>query len=121
MENRVNRNKTNLLALTNPVPGREEEFDRWYSGQHVSDVLSVDGFVAAQRFRMCEGDGRAAMWSHAAVYEIEGDDPRAAFAALQQKISSGEMHLSDALDMATVSLMILEPITDVVRRSAGGR
>ena len=31
-----------LVVLTNPVEGREDEYNEWYSGRHLEDVLAVD-------------------------------------------------------------------------------
>ena len=42
--------KCNFVILSNPVAGREDEFNEWYTKQHLDDVLKVPGFVAAQRF-----------------------------------------------------------------------
>ena len=41
----------NLIVLTNPVDGREDEYNDWYTNVHLDDVLKVPGVVAAQRFR----------------------------------------------------------------------
>ena len=31
------------LVQTNPLPGQEEEFNEWYSGRHLKDILAVPG------------------------------------------------------------------------------
>ena len=41
-----------ILALTNPVPGREAEFNKWYDDVHVKDLVAVAGIGAAQRYRV---------------------------------------------------------------------
>jgi hypothetical protein len=38
-----------LFVFENPVPGRDAEYYDWLETQHVSDMLSVPGFVEAQR------------------------------------------------------------------------
>jgi hypothetical protein len=45
---------------------QEEEWNRWYDGQHVPDLLSVPGFVSAVRFRERNSEGR-----YLALYEVE--------------------------------------------------
>lgn len=40
-----------LVVYTKPIEGREEEYDEWYSSVHLPDVLRLDGFVAARRYR----------------------------------------------------------------------
>lgn len=40
-----------LVVLTEPVEGREDEYNIWYSNNHFDDVLKAAGFGAAQRFK----------------------------------------------------------------------
>lgn len=70
-----------MLVLSEPVEGREAEYDDWYTNTHLGEVVATDGFVAAQRFGLVHGEG--APHGHLAVYEVEGDleTARAALAA----------------------------------------
>jgi hypothetical protein len=65
-----------LVALTNPVAGREDEYNDWYDNVHLVDVLKIDGIVSARRFRVAESQHRAApaLWKYCATYELETDD-----------------------------------------------
>ncbi len=38
------------LVQTNPKPGREEEFMKWYES-HVYDLLKVPGIISVQRYK----------------------------------------------------------------------
>jgi hypothetical protein len=38
-----------FIALTNPVEGEDDAFNKWYDAQHVPEVLDIPGVVAAQR------------------------------------------------------------------------
>jgi len=40
-----------FAVLTNPVEGREAEFNAWYD-RHLHDILRLPGLVSAQRFRL---------------------------------------------------------------------
>ncbi len=40
------------LVYSNPVPGREVEFNEWYQNMHMGDLLLVPGFLGVQRFRI---------------------------------------------------------------------
>jgi hypothetical protein len=42
--------KYSLMVLSNATSGRESEYDVWYDGQHVPDVLRIPGFISAQRY-----------------------------------------------------------------------
>jgi len=68
--------KYNLIALTNPVDGRDDEFNDWYTNEHLDDVLKLPGMVAAQRFCLNDVQHRKGLleWKYMAIYEIEIDD-----------------------------------------------
>jgi hypothetical protein len=55
-----------LLVQNDVAAGCEEEFNRWYQGQHVPERLAVPGFRSARRYRAVD-DGPAYM----AVYECD--------------------------------------------------
>lgn len=48
------RKKGVLLALTNAVEGRDEEFNKWYNEVHLPDVLKIPGIIAAKRYKLSE-------------------------------------------------------------------
>jgi hypothetical protein len=43
------------FALSNPVTGQEEEFNRWYGTDHLIHTVLIPGILAGQRFRRIEG------------------------------------------------------------------
>src|SRR5690606_19186746 len=48
------------VVLSNPVPGRDQEYNDWYSNRHLADVVAVPGFVSAQRFRLVDPEAEDA-------------------------------------------------------------
>ena len=56
-----------LVALSNAVEGRDDDYNEWYQSQHMPDVLAVPGFVSAERLQVL-GDGP---YKYLAIYEIE--------------------------------------------------
>ena len=109
--------KYNLIALTNALDGREDEFNDWYTNVHLADVLKLPGVVAAQRFRMSDTQHRAGPFDYGymAVYEIEIDDVSTTLAALKAVSGTEQMPLSPALDPQRM-VWIMEPITGRVER-----
>ena len=102
-----------LLVLTNPVEGRGDEFNEWYSDTHLADVLGVDGFAAAQRFELAKDQlGEPGPYRYLAIYEVDADDMGKALAALTEATSS--MVLSDAMDMQNMATWAYSPITERV-------
>lgn len=44
-----------MLVFANPIAGREAEFNDWYTSVHMGDLLQLEGWVGAQRFRIVPG------------------------------------------------------------------
>jgi len=65
-----------LVALTNPVEGREKEYNDWYDNTHLVDVAKIPGIVGARRYRLAPGQHVAAgtPWQYCAVYDLESED-----------------------------------------------
>jgi hypothetical protein len=104
-----------LLVLSNAADGRDDEFNDWYTDVHLHDVLAVDGFVAAQRFRLADAQlqpDRPAPHRYLAVYEIDADDAARPLQALLSGVTSGAIPLSDTLDLESLTTFAFTPITD---------
>jgi len=99
------------LVFTQPASGLDAEYNRWYSEQHLGDVLRVPGFVSAQRFNLTQGDGPAPA-PYLAVYEFESDDVNRTLSSLAERAGTPDMPLSPALDLATVKTFVYEVIGD---------
>ena len=109
--------KHTFLVLTNPVEGKDKEYNEWYTNQHIPDVVSVPGIVAAQRFRLADfqmGNGEPSPWKYLAIYEIETDDLKATFDGMQALVGTDKMVMTDALDMNSVGGFIFTPITKMI-------
>lgn len=72
-----------MLVLTDPVPGKEDEYHRWYEETHIPELLETPGFVGAQRFESADPGNGSAPHTYLAIYEVEGDldEARKALAA----------------------------------------
>jgi hypothetical protein len=100
-----------FVVMTKPVAGREAEYNDWYSNQHLRDVLKVQGFKTAQRFKLAPDD-ESAQFRYLAIYEFEGASAAEAMAQLQGIAGTPEMVMSESMDMQAVSAQIWEAITD---------
>lgn len=108
-----------LLVLSNPVEGREDEYNAWYDETHVPEVLQLPGVTAAQRFRLSDTGGNSAGSEHSylAVYELDRD-PAEVLTALNSGIRDGSVNMSDAIDARTAKMI---PYTAVgERRTSDG-
>jgi hypothetical protein len=92
-----------FVVLTNPVPGREDEYNEWYDTTHVSEVCAIEGFAGAQRYRLADapGDQKAPEgFRYLCVYEFEADAaPADVLARLSAAATAGELTRSEALSV----------------------
>ena len=86
-----------FVVLTNPKPGQDAEYNRWYDEVHLGDVVDVPGFVGAQRFAI-EDAAHFSGYRYLSIYDIECDDPKPVFEALMARAGTDAMALSPALD-----------------------
>ena len=101
-----------LLVLTNPVSAeREAEFNDWYTNTHVPEVLEVDGFVAATRYRVSDQQmmpsAEPPAFRYLSIYEVDHDDLGVAMKNLGEAAGGGAMNISDALDMSSAPSAVL--------------
>jgi hypothetical protein len=104
-----------MVVLSNAAPGRENEYNEWYTNVHLPEVLQVRGLVAAQRFKLGKVQREGAppsQWQYAAIYEMETDDPGASMAEIKRQTGTGEMRVSSAIKDAWA--YVYEPITERV-------
>jgi len=105
-----------LVVITTPVAGQEDDYNRWYTNQHLPDVLRVPGFTGAQRFKVATHGPNGLPGSYMAIYEYETtgpqDDPRAAFSRLADATKAGQMWISPAMDSANLAASLFTPITE---------
>ena len=102
-----------LVVFSNPVEGREDEYNDWYTNTHLRDVLKIPGFIGAQRFaRSKEQLGSEPLpYRYMAIYDIETDDIKATMEALGKAAAAGEMMISRAMDMEHIANWIFTPMS----------
>jgi hypothetical protein len=103
-----------LIVLTNPHPGQDQEYNDWYTQQHLQDVTAVPGYLSAQRFKLRHPMGFEHEWRYLAIYEVETNDPEASVTALLSRQGTDAMLISEALDLDGAVAGLFEPISPVV-------
>jgi hypothetical protein len=78
----VRDNSNIFLALSNSLPGKDAEFNRWYDDYHLREVPEhVLGFLSGIRYklnpiqRVGARAGRPSPWQYLAVYQLDGSIP----------------------------------------------
>jgi hypothetical protein len=93
-----------VIVYSGPAEGREDEYNKWYDEVHLAEFSSLPGVTSGRRFKVA-GDKPT---SYAAIYECDAD-PREVFAAMNAAIKDGTMHMTDAIDPASVQMVTPAP------------
>jgi hypothetical protein len=87
-------------VFNGPVAGQEQEYNRWYDQEHARDVVSIPGFVSAQRFarspvqlRPNAGDSPP----YVVLYHIRTRDLASVFAEVNRRAMDGQTRMSKSL------------------------
>ncbi|HEX7854160.1 MAG TPA: hypothetical protein VF503_10730 [Sphingobium sp.] len=95
--------KFKMVALTNPVRGRDDEFNDWYQNIHLPEIVAYKGMVSAQRFKVAvplqEPGGTS--FGYLAIYDIDTDDVGALLQRFGGDSAAGKNTTSDAADSAS--------------------
>lgn len=105
-----------LVVMSNATEGGDDEFNDWYTKQHLGDVLGIPGFTAAQRFVYREKQNpRESPYRYLAIYEIEAETLAEAHAALDAAVTGDDaIYVSPALDGSRTDAWYFKPITERV-------
>ena len=95
------------LVFSDPVPGREAEFNSWYSDRHLPDVLQVPGYLAARRFSLEPTQGVSPPWRYLTIYEIDKARYLAATAELAARSGTERMPISEAAQKPVAAHFLL--------------
>jgi hypothetical protein len=99
-----------LMVLSNAKEGRDEEFNAWYDNTHLGDVLKVEGFTAAQRFKLADSQMMPGCpYGYLAIYEVETENLEQSVKALGASV--GQMVITEAMDVANTAMWTFSPIT----------
>lgn len=96
-----------LIVYTSPRDGREAEYNDWYDHVHLPEFSALPGVITGRRYKVTSPtpDGKP---TYAAVYELSvGADE--VLAAMNAGIKDGTMHMSDAVDGGSITMVTLTP------------
>jgi hypothetical protein len=110
------------MVYSNPIEGREDEFNEWYDTVHIPEVLATPGMVSAQRcdLKVTETSTMAGSemspdkHRYCVIYELDRD-PDEVMGVITEKVLNGEMHMSDALDLTTAQMIWWAPRGEMQR------
>ena len=93
-----------LIVYTSPAEGREDEYNAWYDDIHLPEFSALPGVITGRRFQVV-AEGKP---QYAAIYELSAH-PDEVMAAMNEGIKDGTVHMSDAIDVSSVSMTTFVP------------
>lgn len=85
------------LVFTDPVEGREAEYNEWYDSVHLGEVIAIPAFMAAERFRFEPGENQETLHEYLAIYEFTADDPAVVLDDLGARAADGRLNMAPVL------------------------
>ena len=101
-----------MVVFTDPTPDNDEQYNTWYNEVHLPEVLSTEGFVRAQRYKVSDMMPGVTDHGYVAIYEMETDDPKAAMKALRGQ--SKTFNLSDAADLRHAKMFLASAVSESI-------
>ena len=108
-----------LIVLTGPLEGREAEYHDWYQNIHLRQVVAMDGFKSAQRFRLTKSLAEHETFPYLAIYDVETDDIQAVLDEMNRLAGTERLSITDALAPKAYAVMY-EEFGPLVTSLSGG-
>jgi hypothetical protein len=114
-----------MVVLSNVEDGQEDEFNKWYTDEHIVDVVEkLPGFVTAQRYELASSQLEPTEYRYLTIYTIPAERLAEAQASIlfsrkereqaQREGRRAMLTVSTAMAAPHVS-WFYSPVTDVVR------
>ena len=100
-----------FVVLTAPVEGLEDEFNAWYTDQHLRDVMNLADYRSAQRFSFVGGD--EPLRPYLALYDTDTVDVPATQRRLIDVVATPAMPFSPAIDREKSIGWYYRPVTEL--------
>jgi len=82
----------NLLFAQPPAGVSDQEFNEWYNA-HIEEIVTIPGWVAAQRFRLEASEDGTVPFGYLTVYELTGTFEEGMKAMEDASLSNYEQYL----------------------------
>src|SRR5438445_231301 len=99
------QNRYAYLVMSDPLPGREFDFNDGYQNMHMGDLVQLPGWTGAQRFRHAPTPStspppRLAFTKYLVIWETEGTNAQGLQDASIAAVKAGQIR-PPAIDVAT--------------------
>lgn len=101
-----------LMTESEALDGRDEVLAAWIDNEHFADLLSVPGFISAERFLVQSAEAGPA--KHLCLYEVETSDLPGMFAEVQRRREAGLLPAGAAQKPGSVRTTVCKSATPKV-------
>lgn len=104
-----------MFVFSNPTEGLENEYLDWYAGQHIHDLLRIDGYVGCKFYELSDkqlSNGEQ-KYKYMIIWDIETDDIDAVMRDIKERMNDGRTVFIQAFDTAYLDVT-MSPITKYV-------
>ena len=98
--------KYSMVVQSQAQPGRDDDYNAWYDGQHFGDICAIPGVTGGRRLEQVMTVAGEPGLKYLAIYDIETDDMGGVMAEMGRRGAEGLMPISDALDAPASQLWI---------------
>lgn len=103
-----------MLVFSEPFEGKDDAFNDWYTGRHLEDICGLDGFTAAQRFKLHSVSMGKTLNRYLAIYDVETDDPDWVIENMFANRDTPAMPIAPEFNLDPTSVMLYEELTEPV-------
>lgn len=103
-----------MIAMSQPVKGREDEYNQWYQNTHLKQVAALPGVVRAQRFRLAQSLTPGQTFPYMAIYDIDVDNIQTLLGEFQKVAGTDRLIMSEALDPENGVTAFYEELGDAI-------
>ena len=96
-----------MIVLSNPLPGEEAEFARWYDEEHIPDMCKVPGVVSGERFTLAMPDGR---WRNMVLYDLDAPDLDGVMAEVRRRAGTPLLRPTTSMDREGMYVGLFAPL-----------
>lgn len=110
------KKKYSMLVFSNNTEGMEEDYNDWYAGQHIHDLLRIPGFVGCKFYKISDiqlSKDMERKYNYLMIWDIETDDIKSVCEDISARMKDGRTVFSPAFDKDYFDYMA-SPITKYV-------
>lgn len=109
--------KTYILIRSNPLPGKEAEYNAWYDNVHLPEMLQIEGVKAYQRFALAKDQMNDKAQSHKYLIRLEIDSENIPATIARMYAAHPTMRMEPVADFENLELSVVQTVSEEVRKS----